>query len=384
MKRFSFPLLLLAILQLALFSLPHFAQLNGKLRISKRPIPNHYIVVLEDSDDNAVETISPLLGEQRIRRAVDDLSILYGGRVDMVYTSAIQGYSVEMSPEQADELSRDARVKYVEEDFVISAEDSETNPPWGLDRIDQRYQPLNHTYTYSTRGTGVHAYVIDSGIRSSHVEFGGRVIFGADFVGDGQNGNDCDGHGTHVAGIVGSATYGVAKGVTLHNVRVLGCDGTGSGSGLLSAVNWVTSNHLSPAVANISIGLDSPSVAIESAITNSISQGVSYALSAGNENVDACGHSPGGRVPSAVTVAASDSTDYRVYFSNYGPCVDVFAPGADIVSTWFTSDSATATLSGTSMAAPNVAGVMAVLKIGGAYNGSPMNTIAQLSDGLDA
>jgi len=361
MKRFSFPLLLLAILQLVLFSFPSFAQVNGKLRASKRPIPNHYIVVLNDEADNAFETISPLFEERRVQRAADDLTILYGGRIDRVYTSAIQGYSIEMSSEEADELSRDARVKYVEEDFVISAEDTQFNAPWPLDRIDQREVVGDTHYNYLTSGSGVHAYVIDSGIRASHFEFTGRVQFGSDFVGDGQNGNDCAGHGTHVAGILGSATYGVAKNVTIHNIRVLGCDGTGSGSGLLAAIDWVTNNHAPSAVANISIGLDSPSTAIENAITNSISQGVNYVLSAGNESTDACNHSPGGRVPNAITVGATYIDDWRADFSNYGTCVDVFAPGANITSTWYTSDTATAVLGGTSMAAPHVAGAIARL-----------------------
>jgi hypothetical protein len=266
---------------------------------------------------------------------------------------------MEMSPDQAELLSKDPRVKYVEEDFIVSAEDSQPNPPWGLDRIDQRGFPLDSTYNYSTTGAGVNAYVIDSGIRGTHDGFGGRVTFGVDFVGDGQNGADCNGHGTHVAGIIGNSTYGVAKNVSLYNVRVLGCDGTGTGSGILSAIDWVTSHAVAPAVVNISIGSSAPSATIETAISNSISTGINYALSAGNESVDACNHSPGGRVPTALTVGATDQFDFMASFSNFGPCVDIFAPGVSIVSSWNTSDRDGAYLSGTSMSSPHVAGVIA-------------------------
>ena len=303
MKKLPHPLLVLALLALNLFlASSAIAQDKGKLRRSERPIPNRYIVVLEESLVGSDNILPPAFREQRIRELADDLISLHGGRADSLFKTAVKGFSAEMSQAQAEALSRDPRVKYVEEDFEIAADETQTGSPWGLDRIDQRAIPLDSYYNYLTYGTGVHSYVIDSGIRGTHVEFGSRVVFGADYVGDGRNGSDCNGHGTHVAGIVGGATYGVAKNVTIHNLRVLGCDGRGTGSAMLSAIDWVTNNHVKPAVANVSIGMDAVSTTVENAITRSIASGVSYSLSAGNETIDACGHSPGGRVPNAVTV----------------------------------------------------------------------------------
>lgn len=340
-----------------LSSLTTFAQTESKLKRSKRSLPNQYIVVLENKD-SLTDTFART---DTVDMAARELSLFYGGRVKNLYSSVVQGFAVEMSPAQAARLSRDKRVKYVEEDGIVRKEQSQQDPPWGLDRIDQRYSNLDKVYSYDTTGTGVHAYVMDTGIRGTHSEFGGRVVFGADFVGDGQNGNDCDGHGTHVAGIIGGATYGVAKNVNIHNVRVLGCDGSGTTSGVLAAIEWITNNHVSPAVVNMSLGSDEPSVAVENAIAASISQGVHYALAAGNGDpaISACDHSPGGRVPTAVAVAATSQGDFKAWFSNYGSCVTVFAPGEDILSAWNTSDTASEKLSGTSMAAPHVAGVMA-------------------------
>src|ERR1035437_6689472 len=251
MKKPFFLVLVYASLLFLLSSLSCFAQSEAKLKRSRRPIPNNYIVILEN-EDNLIETLLPSSKVDRIRSVANDLSVFYGGKVTRVYSSSVQGFSVEMSPEQADKLSGDRRVKYVEEDFVVTAEDTQLGAPYPLDRIDQRFANLDGTYTYDTSGVGVHVYIVDTGIRSTHIQFGGRVVFDADFVGDGQNGNDCNGHGTHVAGLVGGATYGVAKNVTIHNVRVLGCDGSGTGSAVLAAVDWITSNHVSPAVANMS------------------------------------------------------------------------------------------------------------------------------------
>lgn len=363
MKKFRIPRLLIAILALALTAPVLFAQDGSKLKKAKRAVPNSYIVVLEDGISAIDDSLPEFSREENIRRIAAGLAARHGGTVGRLFKTSVKGFSARMSPEQAADLSRDPRVKYVEEDFFVRKEESQTGAPWALDRIDQRYSNLNGIYDYDTSGTGVHAYVMDTGIRSTHEQFGGRVVFGADFVGDGQNGNDCDGHGTHVAGIVGGAIHGVAKNVTLHNVRVLGCDGTGTASGVLAAVDWIAAHRVSPAVVNMSLGSDEPSPAIETAITNSIAQGIHYSLAAGNGDpaINACDHSPGGRVPTALTVAATARGDFIAWFSNYGPCVDIFGPGEDVYSAWNASDTAVERLSGTSMAAPHVTGVIARL-----------------------
>jgi subtilisin family serine protease len=277
-----------------------------------------------------------------------------------VFAHAINGFSVQMTEQEALALSEDPRVAFVEEDQIMEAFITQTNPPWGLDRIGQRDLPLNATYSYTTTGAGVHAYIIDTGLRSTHTQFTGRVGNGAGFVNDGQGTNDCHGHGTHVAGTVGGTTYGVAKQVTLHAVRVLSCSGSGSNSGVISGVNWVTANRINPAVANMSLG-GGISTALDTAVNNSINSGVTYAIAAGNSNTNAANSSPA-RVAAAITVGSSTSSDARSSFSNFGSVVDIFAPGSGILSAWRTSNTATATLSGTSMAAPHVAGVAARIK----------------------
>lgn len=323
-----------------------------KFRRSSDPIKGRYIVVLDDTALGYGAT------EPAVRGQADFLGSVYGGKVDAVYADALRGYSAEMTEKEAQALSDDYRVAFVEEDGVISVASSQSNAGWNLDRVDQRTMPLDTVYNYSTSGVGVHAYVIDTGVRWTHVDFGGRADAVYDGIGDGQNGNDCNGHGTHVAGTIGSSTYGVAKGVFIHSVRVLNCTGNGSISYLLSGINWVTANHQSPAVANISITAAGTSSALETGLTNSIASGVTYSVAAGNSGLDACNYTPA-RTPNALTVGATDGTDTRAGYSNNGPCVDVFAPGNAVLSLGIASDTATAWLSGTSMASPMVAGTAA-------------------------
>ncbi len=326
---------------------------TDKFRRSANAIPNRYIVLLNDNNHDLLD--EPV----RVEIESSKLARTYGGTTDRIFTSALKGYSVEMSEIDAIALSRDALVKYVVEDTILSATSTQTAAPWGLDRIDQLNLPLQGNYTYSSSGTGVNAYVIDSGIRRTHTDFGGRVQYGFDAVGDGQNGNDCHGHGTHVAGTIGSATYGVAKNVTLHPVRVLQCDGFGSASAVIAGIDWVTANHIDPAVANMSISANGPFQPLNDAITASVAAGVTFVVSASNNAADACNYSPA-NTPTAVTVGSTNSADQRAPISNFGPCVDLFAPGAGIISTGISSDTATAVLSGTSMASPHVAGVAAL------------------------
>src|ERR1044072_8962868 len=276
----------------------------------------------------------------------------------MTFKHAFNGYAAEMTETEAEALSLDPRVAFVEEDGVMTIDTTQSGATWGLDRIDQRDRPLNGTYVYNHTGSGVRAYIIDTGIRTTHTQFGGRAS--AVFDAFGGNGQDCNGHGTHVAGTVGGSTYGVAKSVMLRAVRVLDCSGSGPTSGVIAGVDWVTNNHISPAVANMSLG-GGASSALDTAVNNLANSGVPIAVAAGNSSTDACTQSPA-RAANAITVGSTTTSDARSSFSNFGTCLDIFAPGSGILSSWFSSDTATATLSGTSMASPHVAGVAALYK----------------------
>ena len=285
-----------------------------------------------------------------------------GADVDYVYTTALNGFAGAMSDGHLRSLAGDRRVARVERDGVAyaSEEVTQSNATWGLDRIDQT-TGTNGAYTYDHTGIGVRAYIVDTGIRFSHAEFAGRASEGFDAFGG--TGADCNGHGTHVAGTVGGTTWGVAKQVELVAVRVLDCSGSGSWSGIIAGLDWITRNAIKPAVANMSLG-GGASVSVDDAVDSTIEAGVPVVVAAGNGNKagraqDACGYSPA-RVPAAITIGATNSSDAKTSWSNYGSCVDFFAPGASITSAWHSGDAVTNTISGTSMAAPHVAGVAAL------------------------
>lgn len=284
--------------------------------------------------------------------------ILGGADVMYVYSSALSGFAARLDDKTIEELRQNPNVAYIEVNQVVSITNSQANATWGLDRIDQRNLPLNSIYNYDTTGSGVNAYIIDTGIRRTHNEFGGRAFAGFDAFSDGQNSNDCNGHGTHVAGTVGGAVYGVAKNVRLYAVRVLNCQGSGTTAGVVAGVDWVRNNRINPAVANMSLG-GGASTTLDNAVNNSISAGVTYVVAAGNSNANACNYSPA-RVAAALTVGSTTSSDARSSFSNFGSCVNIFAPGSSITAAWHTSNTAINTISGTSMASPHVAGVAAL------------------------
>ncbi|GAB3434568.1 S8 family serine peptidase [Actinophytocola sediminis] len=340
------------------------AQAEGTVLGADAPgvIPDSYLVVLKDDAGASASTTARQ----------------YGANVQHTYTAALNGYAATMSADAAKRTAADPAVAYVEQNRVISAVGTQPNPPsWGLDRIDQRDLPLDNSYTYPNTAPGVTAYIIDTGIRTTHGDFGGRATWGTNTVD--SNNTDCNGHGTHVAGTVGGTAHGVAKEAKLVAVKVLNCQGSGTLAGVAAGIDWVTANAVKPAVANMSLGASGTNASLETAVRNSISSGVVYAIASGNSSADACNFTPA-RTAEAITVNSTDRNDARSSFSNFGTCTDIFAPGRDITSAWNSSDSATNTISGTSMATPHVAGV-AALYLGGNPSATPAQVQTALKDG---
>ncbi|MEV6754195.1 S8 family peptidase [Streptomyces sp. NPDC051214] len=305
----------------------------------------------------------------------------YGGSVKKTFRSALDGYTVELSAAEARRLAADPAVASVEQNRTVRADATQTNAPWGLDRIDQTSLPLSGTYTYpDTAGSGVTAYVIDTGVRITHSEISGRAVNGYDAVDGDSTAQDGNGHGTHVATTIAGKTYGVAKKAKIVAVRVLDNNGSGTTAGVIAGIDWVTSNHAAgaPAVANMSLG-GGASTTLDNAVKNSIADGVSYAVAAGNEGVNASSSSPA-RVPAAITVGATSNTDAKASWSNYGSVLDIFAPGVSIKAGWNTGDTATNTISGTSMATPHVAGAAAIY-LAGHTSATPAQVSSALVNG---
>ena len=284
----------------------------------------------------------------------------YGGSVKRTFGAALNGYTANLSESEAKRLAADPAVAAVEQDQTVRAADiTQSSAPWGLDRIDQAALPLSTTYTYpDSAGSGVTAYVIDTGVRITHTQISGRASYGYDAVDGDTTASDGNGHGTHVATTIAGSTYGVAKKANIVAVRVLNNSGSGTTAGVIAGIDWVTANHSGPSVANMSLG-GSASSSLDTAVANSIASGVTYAVAAGNSSANASSYSPA-RVAAAITVGATTSSDARASYSNYGSVLDIFAPGSSITAGWNTSDTATSTISGTSMATPHVAGAAAV------------------------
>ncbi|MEU2655787.1 S8 family peptidase [Streptomyces sp. NPDC007325] len=329
-------------------------------------IPGSYIVTLDETAQ----------AETAEGRAVPGK---FGAKIKRTYTSAVNGYAIELSEAQARKLAADPAVKSVVQNSFLTVDATQPSPPsWGLDRVDQKALPLTHGFTYpDSAGEGVTAYIIDTGVRVSHSDFGGRASDGFDAIDNDNIAQDGHGHGTHVAGTVAGTAHGVAKKAKIVGVRVLDNFGRGTTEGVVAGIDWVTRNAVKPAVANMSLG-GRGSAVLDQAVRNSIASGVTYAVAAGNDNLNASNYSPA-RVTEAITVGATTNTDARSSFSNYGASLDLFAPGSSITSAWNTDDTATNTISGTSMATPHVAGAAALH-----LADNPTATPAQVSTALTA
>ncbi|MBP6749628.1 MAG: S8 family peptidase [Xanthomonadaceae bacterium] len=346
---------------------PAFA---AELRTAARPIEGHYIVVLKDGSASLANESSRIA---RVGSVANAIAATHRIKLTQSFDHVLRGFAAQADDAALARLLADPRVAYVQEDGWVSPSATQTSAPWGLDRIDQNARPLNGTYVYENVVTRPHVYVIDTGVLTGHTQFTGRMGNGVSFISDGLGTSDCNGHGTHVAGIAAGTTWGVAKNAIVHPVRIAGCGGLASFSNMVAGMNWVAANRIGPAVANLSYNATQIEPTLDTAATNLINSGVSLVVAAGNQNVNSCQFSPG-RVPGAITVGSTASNDTKAFTSAYGPCLDVFAPGVGIPSAWYTGTSASATLDGTSMAAPHVAGAIARY-----INIYPATTPAQMS-----
>ncbi|MEU5319611.1 S8 family peptidase [Streptomyces sp. NPDC021056] len=347
------------------------APAEGKVLAADSPtaIKDSYIVTLKKGSTGFKSTSAA--GKNLVKE--------YGGAVKKTFGTALNGYSATLSAAEAKRLAADPAVASVEQNQRVHVDATQSSAPWGLDRIDQAALPLSGTYTYpDTAGAGVTAYVIDTGVRITHAQISGRASYGYDAVDGDTTASDGNGHGTHVATTIAGSTYGVAKKAKIVAVRVLDNAGSGTTAGVVAGIDWVTANHSGPSVANMSLG-GGASTALDTAVRNSIASGVTYAVAAGNSSANASSYSPA-RVTEAITVGATTSTDARASYSNYGSVLDIFAPGSSITAGWYTSDTATNTISGTSMATPHVAGAAAVY-LAGHTSSTPAQVATALTGG---
>ncbi len=345
----------------AVFVAPTASAETATVQSVSDAIPDSYIVVLKENQVSTAET----------------LTARYGGTVTSTWRTALNGFAARMTAKQAAQLAADPSVSYVQENGRVTIQDSQQNPPsWGLDRVDQRQVGRDGRYVFETPASHVRAYVLDTGIRISHTTFGGRASWGVNTID--ANNTDCHGHGTHVAGTIGGAEYGVAKSASLVAVKVLDCAGNGTWEAIIGGVDWVTRNAVRPAVANMSLA-GGANAAVDQAVRNSIASGITYAIASANANQNACNFSPA-RVAEAITVNATDVNDRRAAFSNWGSCTDIFAPGVGIVSSHHTSDTASVSMQGTSMASPHVAGAAALWLAEHPYDTPPLVANALLTN----